>query len=169
MFPLSRFQAAGLVTLRTLIGWHFLYEGYYKLSMPGWSKAGAPLTQWSAAGYLKAASGPFASFFHALAASSAAHAVDLAIPLALVAIGLSLTLGLLTRVGLWGAVALLTAFYLSAIPTTGVPVPGQEGTYLIVSKNLIELAAVLVLLAFHTDRIAGLDLLWTSRRQFKAR
>ncbi len=168
MLPFSRFQAAGLVVLRTLIGWHFLYEGYYKLAMPGWSKAGAPLTRWSAAGYLKGASGPFASFFHALAASGAAHAVDLAIPVALVAIGLSLTLGLLTRVGLWAAAALLTAFYLSAIPTTGVPVTGQEGTYLIVSKNLIELGAVVVLLAFHTERIAGLDLLWASRTHSKS-
>ena len=69
----------------------------------------------------------------------------------------------------WGAAGLLTAFYLSAIPTTGVPVTGQEGTYLIVSKNLIELGAVLVLLAFHTDRIAGLDLLWSSRAQSKTR
>ena len=44
----------------------------------------------------------------------------------------------------------LTLFYLSAIPTTGAPQPGAEGAYLIVSKNLIELAAVLVVFAFRT-------------------
>ena len=30
-----------LVVLRTLIGWHFAYEGYYKLMLPGWSRGGA--------------------------------------------------------------------------------------------------------------------------------
>ena len=28
--PLSRWQQIGLIALRTLVGWHFLYEGYYK-------------------------------------------------------------------------------------------------------------------------------------------
>jgi hypothetical protein len=45
-----------------------------------------------------------------------------------------------------------------------VPVTGQEGNYLLVSKNLIELAAVVVVMAFHTERIAGIDLLLQSRR-----
>ena len=65
-----------------------------------------------------------------------------------------------TRLGCCGAIALLSLFYLSAIPMTGAPVPGQEGTYLLVSKNLFELAAVVVLLAFGTGRLAGLDLLF---------
>ena len=75
-------------------------------------------------------------------------------------VGLSLTLGLFTRLGCWGAIALLSLFYLSAIPTSGAPVTGQEGTYLLVSKNLIELVAVVVVLVSNTDRIAGLDLLF---------
>ena len=45
-----------------------------------------------------------------------------------------------------------------------MPVTGQEGNYLLVSKNLIELAAVVVVMAFHTERIAGIDLLLQSRR-----
>ena len=36
----SGFQKAGLVVLRTLVGWHFLYEGYYKLMLPGWTREG---------------------------------------------------------------------------------------------------------------------------------
>ena len=32
--PLSTFQQRSLVVLRTFIGWHFLYEGYYKFSCP---------------------------------------------------------------------------------------------------------------------------------------
>ena len=55
-------------------------------------------------------------------------------------------------------------FYLLYIPTIGVPQPGNEGTYLIVNKTLIEAAAVCVLLVFDTGAIAGLDLLWRKKR-----
>jgi thiosulfate dehydrogenase (quinone) large subunit len=160
MTSFSRGQAVSLVLLRTLIGWHFLYEGYYKLALPAWSASGQPLGHWSAAAYLRATSGPFASMFHALAASRLVPWVDTLVPIALVLVGLSLTLGLLTRLGCWGAVALLSLFYLASIPTSGAPVTGQEGTYLLVSKNLIELVAVVVVLVCHTERIAGLDLLF---------
>jgi thiosulfate dehydrogenase [quinone] large subunit len=155
----SRWQGAALVVLRTLVGWHFLYEGYYKLALPAWSTAGAPLPSWSAAGYLKASSGPLAPLFQALAASSAATWVDAAIPIALILVGLSLVLGLFTTRGCQGAVLLLALFYLAAIPLDGVPRPGAEGTYLIVNKTLVELAAAVVLLASRTGQIAGLDLL----------
>jgi len=30
----TTFQSISLVVLRTLIGWHFLYEAYYKLNLP---------------------------------------------------------------------------------------------------------------------------------------
>src|SRR5207302_5387678 len=104
-----------------------------------------------------------AQVFHALAAPSALAVIDRAVPLALAAVGLSLILGLFTRAGCWGALILLAGFYLSAIPTSGVPQPGGEGTYLLVSKNLIEAAAVFVLLVFRTGAIAGLDLLFARR------
>jgi thiosulfate dehydrogenase (quinone) large subunit len=157
MRRLSRLEATSLVLLRTLVGWHFLYEGYYKLLTPGWSQAGAPLTGWSAAGFLKAASGPFGWMFRALGQSSAAPWIDTIVPAALVVIGVSLVLGLFTQLGALGALAMLTLFYLAAIPTEGVPTPFNEGTYLIVNKTFVEWAAVLVLLAFRTGTIAGLD------------
>jgi thiosulfate dehydrogenase (quinone) large subunit len=162
----SRWQGLALVVLRTLVGWHFLYEGYYKLVLPAWSTAGGPLPAWSAAGYLKASTGPLAPLFHALAASGAAPWVDAVIPFALVLVGLSLMLGLFTTRGCQGAVLLLTLFYLAAIPLAGVPQPGAEGSYLIVNKTLVELAAALVLLASRTGEIAGLDLL--RQRKVKA-
>jgi thiosulfate dehydrogenase [quinone] large subunit len=164
MTPLSRAQAVTLVLLRTLIGWHFLYEGYYKLTLPGWSSVGQPLARWSATGYLRAATGPLAGFFHQLASARFGPWIDTIVPAALLLVGLSLTLGLLTRLGCWCAATLLALFYLSAIPMTGAPVTGQEGTYLLVSKNLIELVAVLVVLTFRTERLAGLDLLFQSGR-----
>jgi thiosulfate dehydrogenase [quinone] large subunit len=158
MMP-TRWQGPALVVLRTLVGWHFLYEGYYKLVLPAWSPAGAPLPVWSAGGYLRAATGPFAPLFHALAGSSLAGWIDWVVPVALVLVGLSLILGLFTRQGVAGAVVLLALFYVAAIPTDGVPRPGAEGTYLIVNKTLVELGAALVLLASRTEAIAGLDVL----------
>jgi thiosulfate dehydrogenase [quinone] large subunit len=163
----SRAQAIALVLLRTLVGWHFLYEGYYKLVLPAWTRGGTPIGKWSAAGYLAAASGPLAGAFHALG-TSAGPSIDVAVPLGLVLIGLSLMLGLFTRVGCWGAMLMLGLFYLSAIPLTGAPVPGQEGEYILVSKNLIELVAVAVILTSRTERIAGLDLLLSSSRTSSA-
>jgi thiosulfate dehydrogenase [quinone] large subunit len=157
--PLTTTQQVALVVLRTLIGWHFLYEGYYKLWAPAWNRAGAPLAQWSSAGYLRGSTGPLAGLFHALAGSPLLPWVDKAMPVALAAVGLLLMLGLFTRAACIGALGLLALFYLSAVPTAGVPQPGAEGAYLLVNKNLIEAAAVAVLLGFSTGRIAGLDLL----------
>ncbi len=153
-----------LIALRTVIGWHFLYEGYYKLMLPGWSSQGAPLEAWSSAGYLKAATGPLASVVHRLADSGWIPWIDRGVKISLVLIGLSLMLGFFTRLGNLGALLLLGLFYVVAIPTTGMSQPGQEGTYLIVNKTLIEAVAVLVLLTFDTGKIAGLDVLWEKRR-----
>ena len=158
-------QRVALVLLRTLVGWHFLYEGYYKLMLPGWSRDGGLLARWSAGGYLKGATGPFAGIFHALSSSAFSAWIDHVIPIALVLVGLSLILGLLTQAGCWGALTLLLTFYAAAIPTAGTPQAGAEGTYLLVNKTLIEAAAVVVLLTFRTGAIAGLDLLWSTRAE----
>jgi thiosulfate dehydrogenase [quinone] large subunit len=161
----SKAQDAALIVLRTIIGWHFLYEGYYKLIVPGWSRSGVPVGAWSAAGYLKVSSGPLAGIFHTLAQSpTAAGFIDVAVPVGLALTGLSLMVGLFTQMGAWSALGFLTLFYLAAIPTTGVPVAGAEGTYLLVNKTLVEWAAGLVLVTFRTGELAGLDVLLASRR-----
>jgi thiosulfate dehydrogenase (quinone) large subunit len=155
--PLTRGQQVSLVLLRTLVGWHFLYEGYFKLWRPAWSRDGQPLSAWTSAGYLHAANGPFASIFRYLADSSWLPRVDVVVAVGLILVGLSLMLGLLTQAGCAGGLALLTLFYLAQIPTAGVAQPGAEGAYLFVNKTLIEAVAVLVLFYFRTGRIAGLD------------
>ena len=156
---MTRIQQVALVLLRTLIGWHFLYEGYFKILRPAWGRDGAPLEPFSSAGYLRNVSGPFADFFRGLADPAWAPWIDKGVAIALVVAGLLLILGLFTQAGCVLAFGLLLVFYLSAIPLEGVPQPRTEGTYLIVSKNLIEAAAVGVLFAFRTGRIAGLDAL----------
>jgi thiosulfate dehydrogenase [quinone] large subunit len=164
---LSPLQQVGLVLLRTLIGWHFLYEGYFKLLHPAWTRAGTPLPNWSAAGYLKGATGPLAGVFHAMGASSWLPQLDLLVATLLLLVGVSLVLGIFTDAGCVGALGLLAMFYVSAIPTSGIPDAHSEGAYLLVNKNLIEAGAVLVLLLFRTGRLAGLDRLRLARAQPK--
>jgi len=156
---LDRIQQSALVVLRTLIGWHFLYEGFAKTLWPAWSRDGAPLARFSSAGYLRSSSGPFAELFRGLADVSWLPWLDHLVAGSLMLVGLGLMLGLFTQLACAGALALLALFYLSSIPTRGVYEPGAEGNYLLVNKNLIEAAAVAVVLAFRTGRIAGLDLL----------
>jgi thiosulfate dehydrogenase [quinone] large subunit len=165
---MSATQQMMLVVLRTLIGWHFLYEGYVKLVRPAWGQDGLPLASWSSSAYLRGATGPFASLFQSLGAASWVGTLDLAVIGALIAVGLALMLGLFTQIGCMGAMALLTMFYLSAIPTSGLPEPRLEGTYLLVNKNLIELAAVGVVFVFRTGRIAGLDRWFATARRMPA-
>jgi len=165
---LLKAQQAALITLRTLIGWHFLYEGYYKLALPAWSVDGVPLGPWTSAGYLRIASGPLAGLFQRLLDVGWGPWIDNAVKFGLLVIGLSLILGLFTRAGCWGALFFLALFYLLSIPLSGTHQPGSEGAYLIVNKTMVEAAAVCVLLAFNTGAIAGLDLLLANRKQRRA-
>ena len=151
-------QTTFLVTLRTLIGWHFLYEGMVKVTNPDWSSAG----------YLLDSRGFLSGFFHSLTyKASVLHTVDFLNEWGLILIGLGLILGLFTRFSTFAGMLLLVLYYLSHPPFPGLSfsVP-SEGSYLIVSKTLIELAALLVLYVFPT-RI-GLDavfqVLWKSRK-----
>lgn len=157
-------QQLALIALRTAVGWHFLYEGYYKLALPGWSASGAPLGNWSSAGYLKAASGPLAWMFQRLIDAGWLGWIDNTVKIGLLLVGLSLMLGLFTKAGCWAAIAFLALFYFVSVPLSGTQQPNAEGAYLIVNKTLIEAVAVFVLLAFRTDEIAGLDLLLKKRK-----
>ncbi|HEY0711044.1 MAG TPA: TQO small subunit DoxD [Polyangia bacterium] len=160
---LTSLQQVTLVVLRTLIGWHFLYEGYFKLVLPAWSPDGTPLPGWSSSGFLKGATGPLGALARYAAEQGALPYVDKLIVVALIAVGLSLMLGLFTRWGCVGALALLGLFYFTAVPTTGLPQTGAEGNYLLVNKTLIEGLAVLAIAAFDTGRVAGLDRLFPDK------
>lgn len=158
-------KAFSLVALRTLVGWHFAYEGYYKLMLPGWSRGGGRIAAFSAEGYLRSATGPLSGLFHSMAAHPAlVHATDLAVPIGLLLVGLSLMLGLFTQPGCAAAMLFLALFYASQPPLSGLPQTGAEGAYLLVNKNLVEFAAVLVVMAFRTGDIAGLDCFRRTRR-----
>lgn len=150
------FQMTALVSLRLLIGWHFLYEGVAKITNP----------YWSSAGYLQQSKGWFSGWFQQLSASPGTLAlVDNLNQWGLVLIGLALILGVFVRTAAWAGVAVLALYYLAAPPFPGLAyaIPA-EGSYLIVNKVLVELAAFLVILAFPTAHLFGLDQFLARRR-----
>ena len=76
----------------------------------------------------------------------------------LVLIGAALLLGFMSRLAAFFGAVLLLLFYLANPPLLGLEsaVP-TEGSYLFVNKVLIEMVAMLVLLAFPTSHLIGLD------------
>jgi thiosulfate dehydrogenase [quinone] large subunit len=146
-----------LVTLRVVIGWHFLYEGMVKLVNPNWSSAG----------YLLDSQGWFRGFYYWLASDPGLlKVVDFLNVWGLIAIGLGLILGMLTRVALSGGIILLAFYYLSHPPLTGLKygLP-MEGSYLLINKTLIEMVALIVLLYFPTGKVIGIDRLLFKRAE----
>lgn len=146
---LPRWPMVAITVLRVFVGWHFLYEGLAKLSAPAWS----------AAGFLRQSRGPFSGLFRSLASQPDLLAyADLVTMWGLTAVGLLLILGLFTRLASLGGIGFLLLFYLCNPPWVGYfyALP-SEGSYLIVNKNLVELAALLVIFAAGSGRFAGLD------------
>jgi thiosulfate dehydrogenase (quinone) large subunit len=150
----SGVQKVLIAFLRVVIGWHFLYEGYVKLSSDAWS----------AAGYLRAAPGPFGPMFESMASSaSMAGMIDIVMCWGLTIVGILLIVGLFTRSALLVAALFLLMFYISNPPWLGVQFMPGEGSYMIVNKNLVEMAAALVLLVLPSGAMFGLDSYFSRR------
>jgi thiosulfate dehydrogenase [quinone] large subunit len=145
----SKSQLFWLVTLRVIIGWHFLYEGVVKVVNPNWSGIG----------FLLDSGGFMAGFFQGLAANqSTLQVIDFINIWGLIAIGLGLILGSFTRIATIAGIVLLSLYYFSHPPFPGIKYAmSMEGSYLFVNKNLIEMVALVVLFLFPTSREFGLD------------
>jgi len=146
---LTRVQTVAIVVLRVLIGWHFLYEGIAKLTSPNWS----------ASGFLLQSRGPLSGFFKSLAADPNVLATVNQLNMwGLTLIGLGLIVGCLTRVASASGLVVILLFYLCNPPFVGYyySIPA-EGSYLVVNKNLVEAAALAVILVTNSGRAAGLD------------
>ncbi len=152
-------QNAGLLVLtimRIAIGWHFLYEGLIKLFNP----------EWTSAGYLQSATGPLSGFYHALASSETSlQIVDQLNIFALILIGLGLFLGFLTRVSQISGIILLFLYYMSHPPLFSDPGFFREGSYMVISKDLIEMISLVVLMFFPTGNFIGIDGLLKSMKR----
>jgi thiosulfate dehydrogenase [quinone] large subunit len=151
----TTFQITSLVALRMLVGWHFFYEGLAKRLNP----------YWTSAEYLDGAQWLLKGMFRSVAASATAVTiVDFLNVWGLMAIGLGLLTGLFTRAATIAGVVLLGLYYLAAPPFAGLTYAmPTEGTYLVVNKVLIEAVALLVLLAYPTGHLLGLDRLVAAR------
>jgi thiosulfate dehydrogenase [quinone] large subunit len=153
----STTQLTALVILRVAIGWHFLYEGIVKVINP----------YWSSAGFLMEAKGIFKGLATSIVVSPGALGfVDFVNKWGLILIGLGLIAGCLTRIASISGMVLLFLYYLFHPPFIGytytTPV---EGSYLLVTKNLIELFALFVCTMFPTGQIIGLDRLIFIRKK----
>ena len=92
--------------------------------------------------------------------------INFATTYGLIAIGGCLILGFLTPLAALGAAAFLAMIYLSMPPWPGLPPnPKTEGHYFIVSKNLIELIACLVVATTPNGHWIGLDALFFGARR----
>ena len=152
----SNWQLVTLVTLRILIGWHFLYEGITKLMDP----------HWSAASFLLESKWIFAGIYKGIAGNPSVLSIVNALNTwGLIFIGLGLILGCLSRTATLAGMGLILLYYFCNPPFIGLyyAIP-SEGNYLIVNKNLIEMAALFVLLLSPTGNIIGLDHLFHKLR-----
>ena len=151
------FQLTGLVALRMLVGWHFLYEGVAKLTNP----------RWTSSGYLLESKGWFSGFFTDLANNPGALAlVDNLNQWGLAAIGLALLLGIFSRTASVAGLVMLALYYLAAPPFPGLDyaIP-TEGSYLFVNKVLVEMGALMVILGFPSSHQIGLDRIFYLKKQ----
>jgi uncharacterized membrane protein YphA (DoxX/SURF4 family) len=146
--------------MRIAIGWHFLYEGVLKL-LDG---------KWSAAAYLRGSTGPLAEYFRQLAADPMSlRIVDQLNIWGLILVGLCLMLGLATRFAAFCGVVILALYYVAYPPLFQSTIAGMnEGHYLIVSKNLVEMLALCVVLVCPATAM-GLDgFVWSRRKEIAA-
>ena len=153
LFPKSlkynQCQLYGLIVLRILIGWHFLYEGVSKITNP----------YWSSAAFLMESKWIFSDWAQSIISDPAlVTAVDFLNMWGLTAIGLGLICGCFSR---WASIAgmvLLGIYYVVNPPFIGFQYSAPtEGSYLIINKNLIEMAALYILIVFPTSTIIGID------------
>jgi thiosulfate dehydrogenase [quinone] large subunit len=142
-------QMIAIVFMRVIIGWHFLYEGVAKMLKPNWS----------AVGYLMQARGIFEGVFKWMADTPSVLSVVNAMNIwGLIAVGLGLILGCFTRLASLAGMLLILLYYVCNPLFVGFfySIP-MEGNYLIINKNLVELAALVVIAVTLSGRYAGID------------
>jgi uncharacterized membrane protein YphA (DoxX/SURF4 family) len=141
--------AAVLFALRILVGWHFLYEGLAKLFSPAWSSAG----------FLIESTWFFSGFFRWIASDAGILTiVDYLNIFGLILVGLALFLGVMVRAASLAGILLLALYYIAQPPLIGLESTAfAEGSYLLVNKNLIEMAVLALFLVLPARVLPGLD------------
>ncbi len=152
--------------LRLIIGWTFLWAFFDKLLALGYSTGKDPVTgnvdrfgdaAWihggsPTEGFLGfAADGPFQSFYNSIAGDTWA---DWAFMFGLAAIGVSLTLGIVSRLGTVAGVAMYVLMWTVVLPPENNP---------FTDEHLIGAAAVLVCGLYGAGRYLGLGRWWNKQ------
>ncbi len=141
--------------LRVFIGWHFLYEGVIKIYNP----------EWTSYGYLASAQGPLRPFFVWMSQEPLIHWADTLNWMALMFVGITLLLGIFEKQGAIVGAFLLGLYYLAHPSFPWLPQANVEGSYWFVNKNLIELAACLVIYKLPTGRTFGLGYIFRKKEE----
>jgi uncharacterized membrane protein YphA (DoxX/SURF4 family) len=139
--------------VRILIGWLFLYEGASKLFTSGWTSAG----------YLMESHWILSGMFHWMAENPAMlKIVDLINIWGLILIGLCLFIGVFTRVASMAGAILLLLYFIANPPFVGfIGSFTGEGHYLVVNKNLILIATLMLIYFIPKHLFFGLDRLFS--------
>lgn len=131
-------KRVSITLLRMAIGWHLLYEGVSKLAAENWT----------AHDFLVHTTGFMSGFYHWLASSPGLmNVVDLLNIYGLVAIGLALFLGVLTRSAAIAGVCLLALYYFAYPPFGTSWLGSTEGSLYVVNRVFIEIVALIALLS----------------------
>jgi uncharacterized membrane protein YphA (DoxX/SURF4 family) len=146
---LIRFLRFTFTGVRILIGWLFLYEGVSKLFASGWTSAG----------YLMESHWVFSGVFHWMAETPAVlEIVDLINIWGLILIGFCLFLGIFTKMASLVGATLLTLYFLANPPFVGfIGAYTGEGHYLVVNKNLIMIATLVLIYFIPKNLFFGID------------
>lgn len=137
----SRTSVVALQFVRWLIGWHFLYEGVWKLLQA---------RGWSCLSYLDNAQGPLAALFKWMASQGWLVAIgDYAVMWGLVLIGLSLVTGVLSRLAAPFGILLMAMFYAAQPPEPfATAFSGADGRFFFIERNVIEALGLLLVAVF---------------------
>ena len=82
----------------------------------------------------------------------------------MIAVGISLLIGIKVRWGCIGGILLLMLYYLAHPPFPGLPQGPSEGSYWVVNKNLIEMVALFVIYQFPLTTVFGLENLFSRNK-----
>lgn len=138
--------AVTLTILRITLGVSFLLAGIDKFG------------DWSAAGYLAGATGPFAEFFQSLAGSAIIDQLNI---WGLILIGLSLILGLLTRPASFFGALLMILYYFAQFE--------QNIEHGLIDNHIIYVLIFVFFMAGGVGHMFGLDgLVWQSLKMKKS-
>lgn len=153
--PASYALAALRITLGLIFLWAFLDKlfglRYTTPSDRAWIRGGEPTL-----GYLSSSFGPLGDLFQAMAGNAV---VDALFMLGLAGIGITLTLGIATRLGGWGGMAMVLLMYASH------PVPWMEpnGTHPFLDEHITEAAAMALIALTNAGDTWGLGAWWRAR------